>query len=130
MRLREELSSDDIEDLRENTLPPLVDRMWSNLERLGVVPEPLMLEQRDLLKELELLLVGGPLHRDGATQLIAMRPGSLMSAQLQHIGLVRSSRTFVAALHGLLDKQAAASDALRAVAKQVHAASIYNARAA
>ena len=129
-RLREELSIDDIEDLRENILPPLAARMWGDLDRISNVPPELIAEQRELLAEFEHLLVGAPLRRDAATQLIAMLPGSLMSTQLEHIGMMRASRASVVNLNRLLDEQSAASSSLRAVSREVHAASMNRLQAA
>ena len=114
--LREPLKADDIEDLRENRLPPLFDRMVQNARRVESAVAGTAAREEELLRAIATLLVGGPVVRDEARQQVPMLPGSLMHTRRETIEIEREVGLFAAEARGAMDQHSQLSTRLRTVA--------------
>ncbi len=79
-------STDTIEDLRENRLPPLLEQLQRDLAKVEPMQPTRVKDLRTQVAQLEHLLVGGRFRHDEATQTVPMRPESLLATYVECVG--------------------------------------------
>ena len=117
-QLKEPLKQDDIEDLRENRLPQLIDRMVQNVRSTDPLLPGTATRNEGLVATISELLVGGPLVRDEAQQVVPMSRGSLLYARSEAIRIDDEVGSFIIEARRAMDQHSTLSNRLRTIATE------------
>ena len=104
--LWEPMTADGLEDLRENRLPPLFDRLSTTLGRLPAVVAPMGQQLDETISAMQHLVAGGEMVRDRATQLVVVSADSMLALRSEELAVRRHLHEHASAISGPLGRLA------------------------
>lgn len=106
--LWEPMTPDGLEDLRENRLPSLFDRLAQTIGRLPTSVRPVGGQLAETLGLMQRLVAGGEMTRDPATQVVLVAPGSLLALRSDELAVRSRLHEHAAAINAPMDRLAKA----------------------